>query len=276
MITARKLMAASAAIVALALTLAASSPATASPSDATASITKNPGCPPWKSLQPGSGQVMKQCSGEHPINCLKRPRNSWSQIDLCGFPKASMWGDRLYYWGCGLLGDSDCYQRQCLRERNLAAAFWGSAWDFINRIPIPITSAVPQAMILEKISDNTLALIFLGLHKSANWNVRLTCGEASEEAQDEREMAIQESSKPHLSISISKGILFAQSKKVSAATKYADLIGRAITLHAARKDGYSYTKTLSMRVPLGNGKTKTVKTGLGISPTGKISLRITG
>jgi len=241
---------------------------------ASARISTVQGCPPSKSLKLGSDRVVRVCAGEHPVNCLKRSRWNWPLIDTCGYGDVATWGDRYYYWGCGL-DTKNCFPKPCSRAMSLSAAFYGSFWDFFTRVPVPITSAVPQAMILEKISDTTLALIFAGLHRSATWNVALTCGKASNDALDEIEDGIEASAKPHLSISIGKGILFAASDKATKAAKYADLIARAVTLQATRKDGYSAKVEQKFRFGFGKGNVKTVKSSMSISPTGRISLRIT-
>ncbi len=258
----------------LGLLIAVVQPAGASEGeDASASITRVEGCPPWKSLT--SGQVMRTCPGEHPVNCLKRPRQGNLQVQKCGYEDLRYWADLQYYWGCGL-EESDCYPRQCKREVSNALTFLKSAESFLMRIPVPITSpgAVPQAMILEKISDNTLALLFTQLWTSANHNVNLTCGDATNDAYWEAVRKIQKASRPYLSISIGRGILFASSK-ADAAAKYADLIGRAVTVQATRKDGYSVVSAKqSFGFGFGNGEIKQVESVFSASPTGRVSLRI--
>lgn len=234
----------------------------------------DPECPPWKSTDDSDG-VTTQCMGEPPVDCLKRPRLTRMQIILCGYSSGEKYAAVGIGWHCGL--DSlNCYPMPCRRAVLSAEAFYGAYNDFISRIPIPIQSAgVPQAMIVEEISNLAMADIFRWLYYSADQNIGFTCGGQTWLKYDQKRDAIDRSKRPHLSVSFGSSIFFRGSTTALKARKYADLIGRAITLQATRRDGYSYSKTLPLKFAFGPGLVKKVNSTMSITPTGGISLRIT-
>lgn len=235
----------------------------------------DPECPPWKSTDDWHG-VTTQCMGDPPVDCLKRPRLTNMQVILCGYSSGEKWAAVSIGWHCGIADWLDCYPIPCKRAVLLAEAFYGSYNDFVSRVPIPIQSAgVPQAMIVEEISNLVMADIFWNLYYSADQNIGFTCGRNTWLNYDQKRDEIDQSTRPHLSVSFGSSILFRGSNTALKARKYADLIGRAITLQAIRRDGYGYAKTLPLKFAFGPGLVKKVNSRMSISPTGGISLRIT-
>lgn len=225
------------------------------------------GCPPNKALD--NTPVMRQCSGNHPVDCLRRPAGDTVQTHLCGYPNGRSWVRIWTGWGCGL-ESQDCFPAPCRRAQAIGLAFKGTVYDIVHDVPIPIAGPAEAAgtMVVERLVSNAVAQRFGLRSESATQNVSLTCGRATRSTYADNYDNVGTSSSLHLSITFGKQLVLGK------AGEYADLIERALSLHTDRADGFSSSMTFSFRGTL-NGKTRTIKAKMSFSLTGGFSLTIT-
>lgn len=221
------------------------------------------GCPPNKKIDNTS--VKKVCAGEHPVDCLRRPRARTLDAVLCGYP-SSRWNEITRGWGCGS-ETADCFPRTCKRATRLTLGFKALQLAVENNWNLTITRGFATGMMFTIGEKVQLSMLYRKLYMAAENNRALSCGQPSIEANSTQIEKLKQGYGPKVTFSFGAKFKF-KGTKAQKARALGDVFEKVMKLQEKRKDGFKLNKSVKFPVSLRPGKVTRANGRLAISPTG--------
>jgi len=193
-------------------------------------------------------------------------------VVACGYHPSSSFGKRINAWQCNIA--ADCYPKPCQRFAAIEVASHQAVNDLASDFTIPIAApgAIPAAMVMDLFSQAVLITAFGNAEWSAMHNDLFACGYETDMRIREAKIRINKSTKPSLSISFGKSLVFPKSMETAQkASEYWDLAAAGVDAYTGGLNNYGHSSEKAFRFPGINGKLKS-----SLTPTlnGSVSLTI--